>query len=231
MLLQQAAIAVAICSNPSCKICTTDGPNPKILFGVGLTRSILYSNIHPIYLFSHNSIQSRHFLSPNRKLKNPGNRNAGDSNRVTPAPTTPLPSPRRQLHGSQRLPNVDTLHRPLSHSTRHRRPEIEHLGIRNGPIRRERRKGESSDGLLLQQILLLHQHRNSDCSDCAGVHTRRSGSKLGLWHLFHCHGDSHIHFLVRHQNLPVQEELRQPHRPDFSGHRGGDQETEAGPSL
>lgn len=126
-----------------------------------------------------------------------GNWHAGRSYRTAAAAAAALPPPRHGVQASQWGPNGGVVPCFVSDSVRHRRAEVQRVGVRNGPVRRERRERESPDGVFLQQILLLHQHRHSNSSHCSCLHSRRSRAELGLRDLLGGDVDCHLHISLR----------------------------------
>lgn len=132
----------------------------------------------------------------------------GNYNKATAATSPSMSRPNHnQLRTGQWIPNGNPISISIRNCTGYRGAEIERIRIRNRSVRWPRREGEDTEGVFLQQVLLLHKHGNSIGSHIACIYTRWSRKKLGIWDMFCLDVHSRIDILIRDEKVQVQEKL------------------------
>lgn len=86
-----------------------------------------------------------------------GCHHADDLNHHPKPPAAEMREERRRVHCGERHADDGALYSPLPHGVRHRRPEVERVGVRVRSVRRIRWEGEETDDQILQLVLLLNQ--------------------------------------------------------------------------
>lgn len=128
------------------------------------------------------------------------------------------------MYSGERRTAASPVRGPLPDGAGHRRPEVQRVRVRVGPVRRERQEGAGPNGEVLQLVLLLHQRGIPGRRDRAGVHPGQPRTEMGVRHLRLRHRGGASRVPVGDETVPFQEAGGESADAGGVGVRGGVEE-------